>query len=249
MKNVFGIIAILFLLSSCGGEKRTDWKFHNLKGKVAEFTERTYGVVETDGKIEQNDQLFKQQKTFKFNAEGKYLEQIILDDKGELEYRSKYIIEDGITVRSESYFEEEKLGGRNEFENKDGKIIGGKEYDEKGNLKSYTKIFYDQNLVNRIETYDEKDKLTFKSENKIKNGKIIETQQSFKNVDMKITTKFEFNQDGHHSKITSIQNNDEFLKQVEYEYTDIDEQGNWTKRITNSMGDAFEINVREIKYH
>jgi len=251
MKNLFAIIVITSFLISCSGTEVSELSFFNLKGKVAELSEKSLKATEKDDQIISSIELADRKINVKFNENGKLSEQIIFGNSGKPESKLVYKFKDGNVVSMDNFYEGE-FDGRSDFQLKNGKVVSAKQYDQKGNYTGKSTLEYKSGLISSNHFFDKDDNLEFKIENEIKNGKTVGTKIFRVNdeIDNFVEHKsFEHNKEGNITKETIYKKDGEIEKAKDYEYTEFDEAENWINRVTRINGKVEEVTIREINYH
>lgn len=216
------------LLISCSNQ--SDWNRFGLNGKVKSYLERYYEVEKKFGEWENGDIKYYGHNRFKFNEKGNYIVIEYIDDDEEL--TNKMIPK---------------------YEN--GKVIEEVYYDGDGDLVSKIKIEHIITNELAFKSFDEDGKKTIQGKTFFKNNKVIkQVYNTFDDlkVDDEITVIFEYNKNGQLTsrKVTNKKGEIKFYKK--FEYLEIDDKGNWVKRLDYDYEDDEEpenIVIREYEYY
>lgn len=218
-------IITMFFLSSCS--TRNDCNtFLGLNGSVKYILERVYEAEKKFGKWENGDIEHYGHSLTKIDEEGNYTEINYLDHEGELRNR---IIPN----------------------RKNGQIVEEYFYDKDGELEGFIKINYISDNELESELFNSHGEKNGTGQLFRKRGKNIKSVEN-KEKENKIITLWKYNKKGNQISLKRIDQKGEIVYSEKYEYIEIDEKNNWTKRLIYEESNSEtpkSIAIREIEYY
>lgn len=216
------LVVTASLVISCS--EVTDRDMQNLKGKVKLISVRSHWAVKESGEW-------------------------VPGSISEYENFDTYYTEDGKYTESQSYDNNHKFHSKiAPTKQERGKVVEETVYDKRGKVISIIKIAHLSDKKMSFEIYNTNNILERKGEtNKNSSNKILYAY-AVDSYDDRYETKHDYDNNGELIKTTNSSPNDTIT--YSFKYPDVDEKGNWTKKIVFlEEGDPYHIVTRKIEYY
>lgn len=237
MKKLFAILILGALLTACSNPKAQ--QYLGLKGKVESFKDFKYEATNKFGEAEIGD--LGAEEVYKFDTGGHLIKYSTYDRNGDC------------VVNSENEYEGDECVKSTFTNNSTGEIVINKLIEKKGDIRvcevkrgdSITTAEFNQSKTYSCATYKNAENILETQESWFdKDGNVIEVKVT-KDGEIIYWTKSKFD-DGNEVQTEYLKGGESGVST--YSYSDYDDTGNWTKKVSYLNGEPEYIVKREIKY-